>query len=230
MKLRVKFSKHGSTKFIGHLDVMRYFQKALRRANIDISYSTGFSPHPIMSFAAPLGVGITSCGEYFDLEVGKISTKSDMIEALNLAMSPGFKILDIVKLEDNAPNAMASVAAAKYRITFNKELTSNIDFKKAVELFNSKESILITKQTKKNEIQIDLRPSVYELYLEDDLLYMMVDASSSGNIKPALVISALYDLYSISMPENFYSLERIDVYGLDENNNRLPLNKFGVDF
>lgn len=55
-------------KFIGHLDTMRYFQKAMRRADIDIAYSTGFSPHQIMSFAAPLGVGITSDGEYLDIE------------------------------------------------------------------------------------------------------------------------------------------------------------------
>ena len=54
MRLRVKFSKHGALRFIGHLDVMRYFQKAIRRADIDIAYSEGFSPHQIMTFAAPL--------------------------------------------------------------------------------------------------------------------------------------------------------------------------------
>ena len=64
MKIRIKFRKWGAMKFIGHLDMMRYFQKAVRRANIDICYSEGYSPHQIMSFAAPLGVGITSDGEY----------------------------------------------------------------------------------------------------------------------------------------------------------------------
>ena len=57
MKIRIKFSKQGAMKFIGHLDTMRYFQKAMRRADVDIRYSEGFSPHQIMSFAAPLGVG-----------------------------------------------------------------------------------------------------------------------------------------------------------------------------
>ena len=59
MRIRIKFRKYGVMRFIGHLDIMRYFQKAMRRANIDIAYSEGFSPHQIMSFAAPLGVGIT---------------------------------------------------------------------------------------------------------------------------------------------------------------------------
>ena len=60
MKIRIKFSKQGAMKFIGHLDTMRYFQKAMRRADVDIRYSEGFSPHQIMSFAAPLGVGLES--------------------------------------------------------------------------------------------------------------------------------------------------------------------------
>ncbi len=64
MKIRIKFRKYGVMKFIGHLDIMRFFQKAVRRSGIDICYSEGFSPHQVMSFAAPLGVGITSDWEY----------------------------------------------------------------------------------------------------------------------------------------------------------------------
>ena len=52
MRIRIKFRKYGVMRFIGHLDIMRYFQKAMRRANIDIAYSEGFSPHQIMSFAS----------------------------------------------------------------------------------------------------------------------------------------------------------------------------------
>ena len=64
IKLRIKFRKFGPLRFIGHLDVMRFFQKAIRRAEIDVAYTGGFSPHQIMTFAAPLGVGLESNGEY----------------------------------------------------------------------------------------------------------------------------------------------------------------------
>ena len=64
MKARIKFSKTGSMRFIGHLDVMRYFQKAMRRAGINVSYSKGFSPHQLMSFTSPLGTGLSSSAEY----------------------------------------------------------------------------------------------------------------------------------------------------------------------
>ena len=69
MKVRIKFAKTGHMKFVGHLDTMRYFQKAIRRAELPVAFSGGYSPHMIMSFAAPLGVGTTSLGEYFDMEL-----------------------------------------------------------------------------------------------------------------------------------------------------------------
>ena len=60
MKVRIKFRKYGILKYIGHLDVMRFFQKAMRRADIPIAFTGGYSPHMIMSFAQPLGLGVTS--------------------------------------------------------------------------------------------------------------------------------------------------------------------------
>ena len=82
MKIRIKFRKQGTMKFIGHLDVMRYFQKAMRRADVDIRYSEGFSPHQIMSFASPLGVGLTSNGEYLDIEVNSSGSSAEMVKRL----------------------------------------------------------------------------------------------------------------------------------------------------
>ena len=116
MKLRIKFAKYGAMKFIGHLDMMRFFQKAVRRAGIDVKYSEGFSPHQIMSFAAPLGVGIESLGEYMDLEVLSMSAPEDMKDALNRVMVEGVEVLAVNILPDQAKNAMASVALASYQI------------------------------------------------------------------------------------------------------------------
>ena len=65
MKIRIKFSKVGHLKYIGHLDIMGCFQKVMRRSEVDIAYSAGFSPHQIMSFASPLGLGLTSDGGGF---------------------------------------------------------------------------------------------------------------------------------------------------------------------
>ena len=79
MRVRLKFQKYGAMKFIGHLDLMRYFQKAFRRAKFDNEYTKGFNPHQIMSFAAPLGLGLTSEGEYLDIEPRSSDSPEAMI-------------------------------------------------------------------------------------------------------------------------------------------------------
>ena len=91
MKVRIKFRKQGVMKFIGHLDVMRYFQKAIRRADIDISYTEGFSPHMILSFAAPLGVGLTSNGEYADIMLKTPISSAEAVRRLNDVMVEGME-------------------------------------------------------------------------------------------------------------------------------------------
>ena len=67
MKARIKFRKYGVMKFIGHLDVMRYFQKVMRRGEIPIAFTGGYSHHMIMSFAQTLGMDVTYFGDYFVL-------------------------------------------------------------------------------------------------------------------------------------------------------------------
>ena len=98
MKARIKFRKYGAMKFIGHLDIMRYFQKAMRRAEIPIAFTGGYSPHMIMSFANPLGVGVTSDGEYFDIELTERIASDQAVKQLNDAMVEGMEIVSFVEI------------------------------------------------------------------------------------------------------------------------------------
>lgn len=230
MKIRIRFSKHGAMKFIGHLDVMRYFQKAVRRAGFNVVYSTGFSPHQIMAFAAPLGVGLESESEYFDLEVADLSNSELMVRQLDEQMAEGFRIRDIVLLPDNAPNAMASVAAASYSIRFREDRKPTFDIKEAVDLFNSKSEVKVIKQTKKSEIELDIKPSVYKLEIQNDMITMLVDASSAGNIKPDLVINTLYSFYEEEPALNAFITTRIETFGRNNDNKLVPLLDFGQSF
>ena len=170
MKIRIKFRKYGVMKFIGHLDIMRYFQKAMRRADIDICYSEGFSPHQIMSFAAPLGVGITSDGEYLDIEVHSSKSTRETLADLNSTMVEGVEITGYVKLPDNAKTAMSLVAAADYRLFFKEGYDipfTKSEAEQAIEAYFTKPAeVLITKQTKKSEKIMDLKQLVYEFKAE----------------------------------------------------------------
>ncbi len=212
MKVRIKFAKYGAMKFIGHLDMMRFFQKAVRRAGIDVKYSEGFSPHQIMSFAAPLGVGIESRGEYLDLEVVSMSTPEDMKDALNRVMVEGVEVLAVNVLPDQAKNAMASVAAASYRLQMKEGEFPIDDLSEKIRQFYAQEHIPYTKETKKSVIELDLKEGIYEIGEADGAVHMLVDASSSGNIKPTVVFEKLCAFAGCDIPDFDVQVTRLETY------------------
>ena len=99
MKARIKFRKYGVLRFSGHLDVMRYFQKVMRRADIPIAFTGGYSPHMIMSFASPLGIGLSRDGEYFAIELREAGNSADAVRRMNEACLDG---IEVVSMKHNA--------------------------------------------------------------------------------------------------------------------------------
>lgn len=212
IRLRVRFKKYGPLCYIGHLDVMRYFQKAIRRAGIDVVYTNGFSPHQVMAFAAPLGVGLESKGEYMDIEVNSMSSCRETAECLNRAGVPGIEVVSVKILPPEAGNAMASVAAAAYRVRFREGMAPNLDLSDALAGFLAQDRILVTKETKKGSREVDLRPGIFRMTYEKNELYMLVDASSGGNIKPTQVVEALLAGRGETLAENALRITREDMY------------------
>ena len=213
MKVRIKFAKYGVMKFIGHLDMMRFFQKAIRRADIDVRYSEGFSPHQIMSFAAPLGVGIESFGEYLDIEVLSMDSPEAIQQALNAVMVEGVEILSVTVLPDQAKNAMASVAAASYRLTMKEGAFPIDDLAEKLQAFYDQETIPYTKETKKSVIELDLKQGIYALGVnEEGAIYMLVNASSSGNIKPTMIFEKFCQFAGCEIPASAIQVTRLEIY------------------
>ena len=121
MKVRIKFSKEGPMKFVGHLDTMRYFQKAIRRAELTVGFSGRYSPHMIMSFANPLGIGLTSDGEYFDIELREAVNSLDAVRRMNEACVEGIEVLSIRRISDEKKmTGMTILAGADYLSTLRK--------------------------------------------------------------------------------------------------------------
>lgn len=223
MKVRVKFSKYGALKFIGHLDVMRYFQKAIRRAEIDIAYSEGFSPHQIMSFASPLLVGHTSEGEYFDMEVNSFTDEEDMQKRLQDVMVEGISVLKVKLLPEEEKNAMASVAAAAYLVTFCGRTALPDGWEKKLLDFYGQDEIPVVKKTKKGERELNLKESIYRLEIREEGVYMLVDAGSGSNIKPGFVMETFFESIKFPLPEYPFHIHRIETYKREESGEFLPL-------
>lgn len=239
MKLRIKYSKLGNLRFIGHLDVMRYFQKTIRRAGLKVSYSKGYSPHQIISFAAPLAMCITSDGEYFDGEFEEISTSKEMVDALNQYGVEEIRVSECVLLPDDAKNSMSVVAASDYMITLKALTEREIDntavenakhIIECVKNFYAQTEIVILKKTKKSEKEENIKPGILKVEVKDNGIYMLLSTGSNYNLKPELVMEALYQYAGI--PYNFFDLRihRMETYMEAANGDLMPLYKAGRIF
>lgn len=243
MKARIKFTKTGSMKFIGHLDIMRYFQKAFRRADIDIAYSQGFNRHQLMSFAQPLGVGLTSDGEYLDVELNSCDSDEEMVARLNAQMNDEIRVVKFHKLGDNGRNAMSIVSAADYEISLKDGYTPVENFEEKFAAFASQEKIEVEKKTKKSSSIVDIKPFIYHYAFDKEAfgklvgrdytntvaqeydvqqkVYLQLVAGSVTNIKPDLVMEAFYQYLGQELYEFSYQYHRFDLYADGEKDGEL---------
>ena len=234
MKVRVRFEKKGVLKYIGHLDMMRYFQKAISRANLPIAYSEGFNPHQIMSFGNPLGLGMTSSAEYMDIELLEEIPSLEGINRLNNEMVQGIKILSFRYLPDKAKNAMSSTEASLYKIRLSDkledELESMSDISQSIDEFMSQKECIITKKTKKSTRKLDILPLIYEFQYRDKYFYIKCSSSSGDNIKPEVIMNEFFNFlgYELELDRVNLYIERLDIYTRIDNN-LISLDDIGVD-
>ncbi len=233
MKVRIKFSKEGPMKFVGHLDTMRYFQKAIRRADLPVAFSGGYSPHMIMSFAAPLGVGMESLGEYFDLELAEDSSYFRDHKTSGCSDGRGVHVLSTRQVEDGkAGKAMSLVAAADYYVEFRPGKEPEISWKDKISDFLAQPEITVMKKTKRSEKEIDIRPFIYKMELQGDKIFMMLASASANYTKPELVTDTFFSWLGIELPEFAYSIKRLEVYadkGTEEEHKFVTLEALGEE-
>ncbi|MEG2511725.1 MAG: TIGR03936 family radical SAM-associated protein [Acetivibrio sp.] len=251
-KVRLKFYKTGSMKFIGHLDIMRYFQKAIRRSEICVSYSQGYSPHQLISFASPLGVGNTSDGEYMDMQLEKEVSLPWIKEVLNQNMSDELQILEVTKQADESKTAMSLLAGADYLISLKDGYFVCENFIGEFEKFINQDRILITKKSKKSEQEIDLKNYIYayactsfdfekkighpivttaaETYENGNKVFLQLTCGSVDNIKPDLIIEAFCSYNKIQYNPYAYQIHRIEMYtDVNASKGEVNLNESGKE-
>ena len=232
MEIRIKFAKYDTMKFISHLEVMRYFQKAVRRSGLDVAYTEGFNPHQIMSFAAPLGVGQTSESEYFDIELHSAPSMEELVACLNEQMTDGMRILSAEILPPPVPQvkretAMALVAASSYLVMkkdgYEEELSKE-ELQEKFKAFIAQTSIPVIKKSKKTEAEIDLVPFIFKAgaegnttefsgaYENGTVFYLLLSAGSVNNIKPDTVMEAFYAYMGKEYNPYAYQIHRLETY------------------
>ena len=213
LKLRVRFTKNGSMKFIGHLDTMQYFQKAIRRAELPAAFTAGFSPHMILSFAAPLGVGVTSQGEYFDLELAEDMDPQEFVRRLDAQMVDGFSVTAAKAIENRKSNAMSLVAAADYEVGFRPGYEPSFDWQSQIPAFLAQPEILITKTGKAGERQVDIRPWIYRMQIKAPrILFLRLASASANYTRPDQVMEAFFAMAGEKLSPHALLVNRLEVY------------------
>lgn len=233
MKTRMRFTKTGSMKFIGHLDCMRFFQKAIRRAGLDVAYSQGFSPHQLMSFASPLGVGITSDGEYLDVEFHSLPDcpLAELVTYLNQFMTEEIFVTDIEIMPEGFKNSMSLLREADYMIVEKEEHVFPENWQDQWEQFIRQQTIPVMKKTKKSEKEIDIKPHILQWSFdladfstknnedygtihcdyEGNTLCLRLTSGSETNIKPELVLNAFYEFCQTECRPYSYQIHRLQM-------------------
>jgi radical SAM-linked protein len=202
--IRVKFNRGHQVKFISHLDLMKSFERAIRRSGLPIVYSQGFNPHPAMVFGLPLSVGVTSEAEYADFETVTEVAPAEFMERLSKELPEGLKLIKAGEKRSGG-NIMASISAAMYEIMIltGDELNGD-ELAGKTHDFMGRSSIIATKEGKNGPKDIDIRPMIRSLKAElsDKIpegfealkaairLTVLLDAGSVSNLKPEMVASA----------------------------------------
>lgn len=191
MRVRVKYSKNDEVKYVGHLDAMRTFIRCIKRTCIPVKFSKGFNPRVQISFALPLGVGVTSESEYFDLEVESKMNESMFIAELNSTLPSGFRILGVEYVsEDDKRSLMSLVKEAIYEITVDTDASED-EMRK---LFAQNE-IIIEKETKDKKIKtINLKNYIIDIdfdFSNGKKIIVHSKAGSVDNMNPIFVIEAI---------------------------------------
>lgn len=228
MKILCKFTKLGYLKFISHLDLVDLFQRTLFQNKVDVKFSEGFNPHPRMSIAYPLPLGIESNSEYMEIYLNSKIDLKDFLIKMNERLPQGIKIVEAKYDDDESiSNKVKSVVYAFKLLNTFYDKNKDIDIAKELDKVNAMDIVEIERKRKKGKRRIFVKENAKDylnrLELKDEAIYAYIKMSENGSLKPALVFDILNNYTDIVMDELDIDLERIGLYQDEEGTKEIFL-------
>jgi radical SAM-linked protein len=184
-KVRIRFRKDGDLRLVSHHDLMRTFERMLRRAALPVSNTSGFHPKPRLIFALSLPLGVAGCGEVAELELKDAVEPADILERLNGQAPAGLEILTVERIN---PKAGAQVRRAGYRIALPSGRAAELPERIAA-LLSADECWV--ERTRPQHRRYNLRPYLDQLRLEPDALEMDLLVTPTGTARAEEVLQLL---------------------------------------
>lgn len=219
MRAMIRFGKRPRLRFISHLDLQRFFQRALNRTGLPVAFTQGFNPHPILSFGSALALGWTSEYEILDFKLSVPMGRKRTEEAMRAALPEDLPVLEVKLVDDRHPAPMAMVRASDYAISLSGETArATMD---AVDVFLARERVPAIRKTKSGEREVDIRPLAIALEKTEEGLFARLKLTETDTLKPDLLVRTLAELAGVEPPEA--RIHRVCLLGEDETGALHPL-------
>lgn len=189
MRMIFEFGKNGRLRYISHLDLQRFMQRALRRTDLPVAYSQGFNPHPQMAFASALAMGWSSEAELLDVRLTEAVDEDHAREQLAHALSPEMPVYRARLVSDRFPALMAKLVWADYRIDLAGESADAVI--SAVDSYMKEENVIALRKTKSGEKPADIRKMTALLRVEGRTMYARLMLTEQATVKPDLLLATL---------------------------------------
>lgn len=218
MRAIFRFGKIGRLKFVSHLDLQRYMQRAFNRTELPISFSQGFNPHPVMSFASALAMGWVSEYEILDVKLETPVSKEFALAQMRSALPSELPVYEVRFVDDRHASMMSLVKMSDYEI----EIFENIDLiKQAAREFLLSDTVMAVRKTKSSEREINIRPLCVYLSSQDNLLKTRLMLTEADTLKPDLLLKTLAGIAGIETPRA--QIKRTKLIGLAKSGRETPL-------
>ncbi len=194
-RLRIRFRRGEEIKFISHLDMIRLWQRAFNRAGIALAYSEGYNPHPRISLAAPLALGVTSEAELMDIVLAKWVSPHSFTAMVSQQLPPGIEILQVYPIPPKIPSLQAQVSFAEYSVEI-ETTRERKEIESAIKSLLSTEHLPWQHQRDTGPHHYDLRTLINDLWLIDRrqsccTIGMLLRCDNLGSGRPEQVANAL---------------------------------------
>lgn len=214
------FEKSERLRHIGHLDIQRSTQRALRRSGLPVGYSKGFNPHILITFASALSTGAVGKNEIMDVTLEGEVTPEAFLSAMNAAMPPDMQLKSARVLDDRHPALMAMVQAAQYDLKLLDEAAA-ARCVAALPAFLQQESIMAMRKTKSGVKECDIRPLLLDIRGEGQHLYATMTLTERTSCKPDMLVKSLCEFAGCEVPRVLVTREGL--LGLNDEGTLTPL-------
>jgi radical SAM family uncharacterized protein/radical SAM-linked protein len=187
LRFRIHYKKTGLSRYLSHLDLIRLFSRAARRANIRLMFTQGFNPHPKMSFGPSLSLGVTSVAEYLDMDI-EPSFKGDPVSAFNPFLPLGLEMAAAKRITEKIQTINQIINLAEYEV----DLSGQTVDQKIIDEILSRDEIPTQRRVKKRDKIVDIRPYIESIQIEKERLRVHTCTIENRTVRMAEILRLLF--------------------------------------